>query len=52
VKRIAKKATTVRKKAAIHRKNSTMTCGIRSSHFTSQSPRLRLGSSSPSSVTG
>ena len=50
--RIAKNATTLSTTNAIHRKASTMKCGIASNHFTSHSQRLSSGSSRPSSRTG
>src|SRR5262245_28303722 len=52
VNRIAKKAMNVTTIQAIHRKNSTMKCGITSNHFTSTSHRFSSCGYSISSVTG
>jgi hypothetical protein len=50
VKRIAKNAITATTAKAIHRKASTMKCGIASSHLTSHSHRLSRGASVPWSL--
>src|SRR5271166_5165176 len=52
VNKIANPATTVSTLTAHHRKNSTTKCGITSSHLTSHSHRLVVGSSCPSRRAG
>src|SRR5688572_12088156 len=49
---MAKKAPTLRTTNASHRNARTTKCGMRRSHFTSQSPRESDGSSEPSTRTG
>ena len=50
--KIAKNAMTVTTANAIHKKNSTMKCGIASSHLTSHSQRLNGSSRRARTCTG